>query len=602
MKHRIAAVTAAIGTAFFACSAPDDTCRLNSDCVGQKLCNPEGSCVEAERVAIRAVELASALVGEAYSFPLQATGGIPPYRWSLDTKGEPRLAWLEIDPASGILRSKAGELPSAYARDLRLEVTVKDSSNRGEGESNLRPFDLSIDECRGVWSCFLPQQGACHEGRLDCIENKLAEVCSLTGYSISTEHCGPDCSACPEGRANQCKEGVCACGSVAVCEDGLSCCDNFCTDLKDDTAHCGACQDSNCNVKVANAVGVKCSLGLCDYDDCLPGWLDCDSNRQNGCEQAVDNQHCGGCSDDCTALPHVTVGSCLTTADPPECAIGACEAPWLDCTDDAGCETAGATEANCGGCGVACSGDTPRCLSIDGQLRCGCAETGQCDSNELCCGNVCVMRDRYHCADCTSGCSIATGGLFCSNTTGTWSCECSAHEDCRGPFDFSLANCSSSSHHCYCSSPGTNCDGTVTNICCEVPPGGPACTSLLNDVNNCGVCGRVCKGSNTCSGGACSCANDNDCPIVETELWHCVSNRCVCSPYNITPCPPGQYCCNAKGCCTKKCSNANENTDCSDGCFLADPANIWCYWGCCDMSKCSSQDDCAANQPEGWPF
>lgn len=89
---------------------------------------------------------------------------------------------------------------------------------------------------------------------------------------------------------------------------------------------------------------------------CPPGYGDCDP--EPGCETDLQTSvdHCGGCTNDCTALawPNVTSYGC----DAGACAIAACAAGFAHCDDsnDNGCEIASDTDpSHCGGCGVVCS-------------------------------------------------------------------------------------------------------------------------------------------------------------------------------------------------------------------------------------------------------
>ena len=590
----------------------DLKCSKNEDCLTGKLCNPQGKCVTATALSVKNTPLSDAMVGTDYFFGLQAEGGIQPYRWSLSIKsGGEFLSWLEIDSQSGILRNKTGQQPQARGAG-KIEVTVTDNSNAGKGASASQLFDLRVIECTWHKECYYSSSGVCYLGLIPCTDGVWGKCSPLSPpqTSLSADHCGADCSSCPEGRADGCLNGACRCGDAPMCEPAKTCCNGLCVDFETDTANCGGC-GKDCAGVVKNADGIKCSSGKCDYVACKAGFYDCDGDRSNGCEQKSDNSHCSGCADDCASeslYPNTQNGRCSNL----QCAFD-CLSGYADCNDSSGCETDITRPQTCGSCNNNCVGTTnPACISDGGALRCGCRDNTDCKSSELCCGNYCVPRNAEHCTACDKPCTIGEGGLYCIEGSNGWSCECNTHTDCKGPYDFSVALCDTAGlKHCYCGTTSNNCQGTVNDICCSVS-GGPGCTDLSLDPKNCGICGRVCAGQNTCEGGACRCNSTGDCQATG-EAWKCVNNLCVCTNYHGTsdddPCPPGQLCCSGKGCCvntrhlaTFSCSDAIENSDCSDGCFINDPNNIWCFWGCCDKTRCASEADCERNRPADWPY
>jgi hypothetical protein len=134
---------------------------------------------------------------------------------------------------------------------------------------------------------------------------------------------------------------------------------------------------------------------------------------------------------------------------------GPCPPGFADCDGNGanGCETDLTTRANCGECGVVCTGDTFYCMA--GQCR-------GCDyfyPGALTCNGMCVWPDSYNCGGCGVVCS--SDKPFCNSG------KCAGCEDLY---------------------PGTlTCNG--------------AC--VAQDNSNCGTCGNACAAGQLCSRGAC---------------------------------------------------------------------------------------------------
>jgi hypothetical protein len=206
----------------------------------------------------------------------------------------------------------------------------------------------------------------------------------------------------------------------------------------------------------------------------------------------------------------------------------------------------------------------------------------------MCCDALCTPHDTDHCEDCDTGCAISTGGPDCVDVGGgAYECRCGTHEDCKGGYGFSEARCSPSTHKCFCQG-SVNCAGTAGDMCCIVSAANE-CVDLNSHVENCGICGAVCAGGETCTAGACSCAAGG-CPV-PSGAPDCVNDACVCFFYNGEPCPAGQYCCVNEGCCLAVCGTLNN--ECSIACINA--GGVWCDWGCC--TTCQSEADCATAIP-----
>ena len=149
----------------------------------------------------------------------------------------------------------------------------------------------------------------------------------------------------PDAQAPQCPEGMTWCGS-------------FCSALNT-AANCGGCGDRCCDDATCppgrNRTNA-CVGGTCGRA-CLPGYGDCDSNPDNGCEAllSADNS-CGSCTTSCLGRPHTARGACVGTAPEQRCFL-TCAAGYTNCDGNAanGCETVlSGDPTNCGACGRVC--------------------------------------------------------------------------------------------------------------------------------------------------------------------------------------------------------------------------------------------------------
>lgn len=214
---------------------------------------------------------------------------------------------------------------------------------------------------------------ACVAG--ECVDNCVApnKICSGTCVNTNTSvlHCGGCIQICSFSSRNvkthACVEGLC---KSLQCETGYANCneametnyslyDGCEVRIRDNSAHCGAC-NQNCHEKEnANLQtnGASCGAYKCSVKagKCQEGFADCNGLAQDyaefdGCEVNINEpENCGGCGNNCAAKAdaHVKTDGAVCTSE-RECKVSSngCENGWTDCTSDAkpyaefdGCES-----------------------------------------------------------------------------------------------------------------------------------------------------------------------------------------------------------------------------------------------------------------------
>ncbi|HEY2743628.1 MAG TPA: hypothetical protein VGL86_03355 [Polyangia bacterium] len=134
-----------------------------------------------------------------------------------------------------------------------------------------------------------------------------------------------------------------------------------------------------------------------------------------------DPRHCGGCDNDCTALPNVD--GAHVACDDGVCNLGgACLPGFGDCTPAPGCETNLGTPDHCGSCTLACGGGDPLC-AVDGSGQHQCASS--CGAAAFCNGQcVDTSNDPANCGGCSVGCATpAHGEPACANGMCGFTCD-----------------------------------------------------------------------------------------------------------------------------------------------------------------------------------
>lgn len=292
--------------------------------------------------------------------------------------------------------------------------------------------------------------------------------------------------ACPSdgsyfGASFSCVGGVCVMTCTEIFREVYADCDgipdNGCESRLGSPTACGGC-------------GKACPAGEpCVKDECgcPPPFTNCGGR----CVDLKTNDYeCGACGVACAPddpeppPPHAYYGCAESTCGHLKCDESPPTYAWADCNHDPsdGCEIDlySLDDANCGACGVTCTGGQ-HCRLYFGffgaQPRCACPP-----GTEACPGNVCLdlSRDVSACGACGRVCPNpgpdAHGAMACVGGECKLLCA-EGYADCNdNPNDGCEVNLKSDPHHC--GSCATACDGAVGQPCvggaCAMEPcGGP---------------------------------------------------------------------------------------------------------------------------------
>jgi hypothetical protein len=589
-----------------ACAAQTDTpCSLENPCLGDAACDPIGVCVPAEPLGLVNQRLADGALGLPYRDELRARGGLPPYTFALAEAP----TWLSVQAGSGLLTGT----PDSPCRELLVRVAVTDSSF-GPGRTEQLGLRLSVAGCVGgqVQVCFDPQAGRCLQGVRTCPDGLWGE-CENGVASVDPAHCGPACAPCDPLVADRCAAGLCGCGEGAACGGGDTCCDGACTRVEEDPRHCGGCGQA-CRDRLQHVDEVRCAQGRCDYDACLPGFLDCDGARENGCETPASIQHCGVCGRDCSAEIQGADGAVCRPAPDGQlaCDYQACQSGFLDCDGarENGCESPRSRRA-CAACDDDClTGPTDglACLHLDDgpedSWRCGCQGVLDCDLSSgprQCCDGRCrPFDDPAHCGTCGRSCLAdpSLGGPLCLDP-GRGQCGCLRDADC-GPLALCCdrvcvprvdEQCLACGQACDLQAGGPRCDPARPRCTCEDhaecndwPGGQQMCFRLADHAAcTCGSMGRACQGgpeSQCCQliGQYHGCVDTRTnpehcgrCGVRCASGMACVDGVCECNVFDGVRCPAegGGTRCKTNRCVCSTFMNGDlpcrEGATCCDG-------------------------------------
>ncbi|MFC1654762.1 DUF4215 domain-containing protein [Myxococcota bacterium] len=327
----LATLSIILAIALSCCDGGDSKCSATNPCVDGYICNKHGDCIEGTYLSIDTSELPDAYVGEPYEVSLQASGGIQPYQWSVQSD----LSWLGVEEVGANVWALTGT-PDASTLPDGVTVTLELTDDSLDGE-NLAPKDLKliVHECveGRKQNCYLPQVGICVSGDRNCTNNNWGSCDASTGPSTDVEHCGVDCTPCGVS-ADKCVGGLCACGNGSPCTGNLICCFGICID----DVECGTCGDGvkdeweDCDKL---DVGQASCLSLDYYggqlhclDDCAFDLTECEAAGWCGDIQINGQEDCDG--------TELGTSTCETFGYPPGdlTCTSDCEYDVTDCCGD----------------------------------------------------------------------------------------------------------------------------------------------------------------------------------------------------------------------------------------------------------------------------
>lgn len=246
-------------------------------------------------------------------------------------------------------------------------------------------------------------------------------------------------------------------GTVCDLDAGHKECFNLCLSIDDPSYGCGRTSCIACDPK--NVQNAKCVGGangiVCGYDNCKPGFDNCDNNKGNGCEAALTTkENCGSCGTQCgkNGTPGPVRRQARVDSPAPTRSTGTTE-----CTTSGACVNIDNDPLNCGGCGKVCerANADARCANQQCQYNC---HAGTHD-----CGGVCV-----------SDSDLSQCGPTCTK------CITSAPN--------TVPVCTGTSCDVACANGWSNCDSDPKNGCetngpCKTPPppncGAETCDNVL---------------------------------------------------------------------------------------------------------------------------
>lgn len=443
------------------------------------------------------------------------------------------------------------------------------NQEEGCGTDITKPANCGIcgNNCSGTATPYCsptdPSLGLAFECRAACppYASTACPDYSCADVNTSPNNCGGCGIRCEDTQGGQatCAGGTCG----TVCKDGYHDCAGKCLS-NTSTDSCGTSCES-CEVPLNSTPtcdGTKCAF------KCKEGYLACEGKCV-----ANDKNNCGSCGHDCEGLKNV---SGAVTCEKGACSIllTSCAPGYANCDSDPnnGCETKLSDAKNCGACGTVCASPTPVCsLKSDSTKEnpaYGCIE--KCASNETKCDTSCVntATSALHCGNCDKACEPVTYGQpVCVDGKCTVKCN-SGYHDCNGKCVSNKAPETCGTQCTPCEKP-TNatatCDGTKCNFTCSSDKY-LKCESgcFPNDAKNCGECGNDC-GTKKCDGkGNCvECLSSSDCKSSSAKV--CVDNACkACDPDGSNTCGLCKKC-SAQGSCVNQSSGEDQKNECQSG-------------------------------------
>lgn len=236
-------------------------------------------------------------------------------------------------------------LATACASIVGVDEPVLDPTVTGPGGSSGPDGSTAAVRCTADTDCTTAAR-YCETARGACVACKIdahcapGEKCTASGACAETCGAGKACGApqlccagaCSSTLSDPSNCGACgtACSTLNIaatacttgtcafdCKPGFAHCKQTNTGCETETASnvlsCGSCTN-DCNEKVKNANGVRCTASKCDYATCKQYFVDKNGDRADGCEAT-----CGGKDEPCCAGNACKPGMSL------QCQQGTCQ-------------------------------------------------------------------------------------------------------------------------------------------------------------------------------------------------------------------------------------------------------------------------------------
>ncbi len=341
-------------------------------------------------------------------------------------------------------------------------------------------------------------------------------------------------------------------GGDCVCDGGYSDCSGDCVNLDTDDDHCGGCGDA-CTTDIDGAIA-SCNDGNCTVGCVESGHTYCE-DEELCVNFDTDDDHCGGCGNECGSNEVCGGGTCVCASGYTECGgqcvhtdshpdhCGGCDQDCLDievcssgsCEENCpgGYEACGGSCVNtdtssdhCGSCGNDCSGDANIC---DGGGCVECVSDGDCPNTSFgpwtncsypsACAESGTRTRQVTLYECNGGscesntieeldessCTRTTGGDSCGNTDcDDWSPCFGLELECSGEESRTCTESICSNESCVESDfdesrPCTMPDGT--DCLCGNEFG--SCNMGVCECMGAGMCNPICEAGQQCCNGSC---------------------------------------------------------------------------------------------------
>ena len=385
---------------------------------------------------------------------------------------------------------------------------------------------VAICSLTAIIGCGSSEEKSCLKGE--------TKICHCAGGTTGVQTCADDgkswggCTGCTSGIDSGPDAGLD--GPVTpvdgpapdsfACKSGQTLCGKTCTNLLQDVANCGKC-DNACTA------GQVCSAGSCAVS-CQQGLVNCNGTCVN---LKTDPKNCGACTSTCKTGQQCLSGTCTLS----------CQTGLTNCSGT--CVNLKTNLSNCGVCGTTCKA---------GEVCSSGACAVSCQQGMSNCSGTCVnlKTDLSNCGACGSTCkageSCSAGGCMLSCQSGLTNCAGTCVD-----LKVSLSNCGYCGTKC---TAGQICAAGACTLSCQsgLTDCSGTCVNQQTDPYNCGKCGNACKAGMLCSAGACAltCLSgltncSGSCVNLQTDSDNCASCGAACKI--------GQYC--TVGACAAACGN-----------------------------------------------